>query len=159
MSSDLYDLGAVGSGRVVICAAPASAELPNWVSQLKQIGATLVVCLLEEAESERIGLEAEEDALTASGLTFLRFPIADFGVPEKTPAKELIAELSKRLAHQETVAIHCRGGVGRSGMIAACLMINERWSFDQALEHISSARGQAVPETEDQRHFIRDFDT
>ena len=72
MSSDLFDLGAVGSGRVVICAAPAPAELPNWVSQLEKIGATLVVCLLEEAESERIGLEAEENALTASGLTFLQ---------------------------------------------------------------------------------------
>jgi protein-tyrosine phosphatase len=53
--------------------------------------------------------------------------------------------------------IHCRAGIGRSSVIAACALICSGMEADRALALIKDARGVSVPDTEEQRDWVIAF--
>jgi hypothetical protein len=65
----------------------------------------------------------------------------------------------------EKVYMHCWGGRGRSGLVAACLLQSKYGiSADESLQHVQQAfqtRGETkhmrVPETDEQVQFVKDF--
>jgi protein-tyrosine phosphatase len=57
----------------------------------------------------------------------------------------------------KTVAVHCRMGIGRSALIAACLLKSQGIGVDEAFAMISRARGFSVPDTEEQREWVQGF--
>lgn len=57
----------------------------------------------------------------------------------------------------KSVAIHCRQGVGRSALVAACVLVLRRVLVNEAFEKIEEARGCAVPDTEEQRAWVSQF--
>jgi hypothetical protein len=78
-------------------------------------------------------------------------------VPASTPAAvSLIAAISDALESGQNVAVHCRQGFGsgRSGLIAAGVLASTGIDPDRAIEIVSSARGQTVPETPGQRSWV-----
>jgi len=84
------------------------------------------------------------------------YPIPDRGVPQSFRGTiSLLRSLSALLDEGKNVAVHCRQGIGRSGMIAASLLIGSGTSAQKALETVSAARGQTVPETAEQVEWIR----
>jgi protein-tyrosine phosphatase len=58
------------------------------------------------------------------------------------------------LASGRNVVIHCRQGVGRTGLVAACLLVARGESPETAVEKLSAARGVSTPETAEQRRWI-----
>lgn len=53
-------------------------------------------------------------------MDFISFPIPDGGVPASIPAAlSLLRRIIGALEEGKTVAVHCRQGIGRSGLIAA----------------------------------------
>jgi protein-tyrosine phosphatase len=98
----------------------------------------------------------ESEAAEANGIRFISFPIPDRGVPASVSAAvSLIAAISDALATGKNVAVHCRQGLGRSGLIAAGVLAGSGLDPERAIEVVSSARGQTVPETPDQRLWVR----
>jgi protein-tyrosine phosphatase len=57
----------------------------------------------------------------------------------------------------ETVAVHCRQGVGRSALLAACILAALGDRPDLAFERIAKARGCPVPDTPEQREWANRF--
>ncbi len=66
----------------------------------------------------------------------------------------MLDELDAELAEGGKVVIHCRQGVGRAGMIAACLLVLRGTDPTSAVAMVEQARGTTVPETLEQRHWI-----
>ena len=50
--------------------------------------------------------------------------------------------------------MHCWGGVGRSSLFAAALLVARGTDADTALARIAAARGVPVPETDEQRAWV-----
>jgi len=48
-------------------------------------------------------------------------------------------------------------GIGRSALIAACLLKSQGIGVDEAFAMIARARGFAVPDTEGQREWVKGF--
>ena len=69
----------------------------------------------------------------------------------------LIAQLDTALAARSKVVVHCRQGIGRSGLIAAGLLVAQRLKSRAAMERTSAARKVAVPETPEQAAWITAF--
>jgi protein-tyrosine phosphatase len=65
--------------------------------------------------------------------------------------------LANLLRGGQSVVIHCRQGVGRSALIAACVLVLNGVSVDKAFELIENARGCSVPDTEEQREWVVQF--
>jgi len=58
----------------------------------------------------------------------------------------------------KAAAIHCRAGIGRSSLIAACALVCSGLDARSAFDAISKARGLTVPDTDDQRRWVTSFE-
>ena len=111
-------------------------------------GITTVVSLLTPDEDEALGLEREKQRSLDVGLSFRSLPIVDRSVPASTgDAARLIEELDSDLSRGEQLVVHCRQGVGRSGLIASALLVARGVQAEGAMKQVSRARQVTVPET------------
>jgi len=156
---NVYWISAPWTGKLAIIPRPRGGEwLADDVRQLADSGLNVVVSLLTESEASELGLTDERQLLADQGIQFLQFPIADLDVPTAGEAAlDFLSKVIALLERGQNVAIHCRQSVGRSGMIAASLLIMEGTDPEMALETVSKARGLAVPETPAQREWIINF--
>jgi protein-tyrosine phosphatase len=149
------------TGRLGIMPRPRGGEwLEDEIAGWKAGGVDVVLCLLQSNEIAELDLAAEERLCRDFGITYLAFAIPDRGVPaDAVKFKQLALDLCDRLRKRQSVAIHCRAGIGRASLAAACAMIMMRFKADQALSLIARARGLLVPDTALQRDWIREFET
>jgi len=163
--------------------ALASPPLPNsyWVLPGRLLAGEYPGGLTPEQTRERLArlLEAGVNSfidLTQAGevdpyetalpvsIDYLRKPIRDHGTPT-VPAQmaEILGCLQASLREGRRVYLHCRAGIGRTGMVAGCLLVEQGFSGEEALAELNrlwrqSARASqwpAVPETEEQSDYVR----
>jgi protein-tyrosine phosphatase len=145
--------------RLAIMPRPRGCDwLSDDIGFLKRSGVQAIVSTLTEGETEELFLAQEETCCTQHGLRFFSFPIDDRSVPQN--ASELrgcLDRLEAELRKGTALAIHCRAGIGRSSLIAACLLIRQGLSADTAVRAIEEARGCPVPDNPEQRLWIEQF--
>jgi protein-tyrosine phosphatase len=142
------------AGRLAILARP-EARLAEEIAAWRSAGVTVVATLLEPQEQRELGLREEPDLCRAHGIEFISFPIADRGVPASlAETVGLVRRLACAIEAGGTVGVHCRASIGRSGLIAACVLIALGHSEAKALEAVAMGRGLGVPETSVQRAFV-----
>jgi protein-tyrosine phosphatase len=121
-------------------------------------GANTVVSLLTPEEERDLDLTREATEARAHGLHFASFPICDRQVPEsQADFIRTLESLDRELAAGGNVVLHCRQGIGRTGLMAACLLVANGLDPDVAIERLSTARGIPVPETAQQRRWIERY--
>lgn len=153
-----YEIERIGSGFLAVMAKPVAGEwIEDEFSGLAKSGLAQVVSLLEDHEAFEVGLRDEALLCKQHGLMFVSYPIADRGLP---PTVAGFAEITKRLYHEIAVGrstvIHCRAGIGRTGMVAAGVLLHASFGVDEAFDHISDRRTVEVPDTDEQRDWLRE---
>jgi len=89
---------------------------------------------------------------------FISLAIPDRGVPQTVSLLDrLLSRLVSELDSGRSIVIHCRQGIGRASLIAALAMITLGEDTDRAFSRIEQARGRPVPDTEEQREWVRQF--
>jgi ADP-ribosyl-[dinitrogen reductase] hydrolase len=118
-------------------------------------GARVLVTLLERgelAELGDVGLAARR-----AGLEWVHFPIPDMWIPaDAAAAARLVARLNASLERGECVVVHCWGGLGRAGTIAACCLVARGVEPKRAISVVRASRPGAVQSIE-QELFVRQF--
>jgi protein-tyrosine phosphatase len=160
MESTIYSIDVGGKSKLGIMARPRGGDwLADDISSVARQGFDVMVSLLEDDETEQLGLREQGKICTEHGVRFIRIPILDRDVPSlDRETLAAISALNDLLSAGKAVVVHCRMAFGRAPMIAACLMIFQGWESERALNKISEARGFAVPETEEQRQWIHKFE-
>jgi protein-tyrosine phosphatase len=161
MQPTLYEIERIGSGRLAVMGRPRAGD---WASDefagLAHLGVTEVVSLLEWAEARELGLAEEQAYCAAAGIRFHSFPIADRGVPgSPEDLSRLVCRLAHSFADGSFVAIHCRAGIGRSGLVSAAVLLHCGFTVRDALSAISKARGVQVPDTTEQSEWLSRYQT
>ena len=90
---------------------------------IKKQKVKIVVSLLPDNEKNKLGLD--DLIWSKEEVEYIQFPINDFSVPPKkkfNELKKLISFIKENLMLSKHVLIHCNGGKGRSGMIAALVL-------------------------------------
>jgi hypothetical protein len=147
-------------GRLATMPRPKGESLALELQELRTLGVDVVVSLLGRAEQTELLLDAEGDLCEGCSMTFLALPIEDRGLPtDPKEVGELANKLLKLLRDGKTVAIHCRMGIGRASLLAACVLILSGVSPEAAWKRIREARGCPVPDTEEQRKWVARFAT
>ena len=81
-------------------------------------------------------------------IAYQRYPIPDVSVPEHPGQMRAILDQIQHWRHQNRVVyIHCWGGVGRTGTVVGCLLIESGMTAEEALMHIAELRQQLSPAT------------
>ena len=155
----LYWLDGPWKGKLALAARPRGGDwLEDDVANWKKAGVGAVLSLLTPEEQNELELQNEAREVQGQGLRFSSFPIPDLQVP-RSEAKlaETLKNVTANLSAGKNVLIHCRQGIGRTGIIAACLLIQSGMSPGAAVELVSAARGMVVPETAEQREWIERY--
>jgi len=156
MRKELYWLDGPWRGKLAIAARPRGGDwLPDDMATWRRAGIDAVLSLLTPDEEKDMKLQDEAGLARSQGMEFDSFPIPDRQIP-RSEAK--LAEVLERVTHTlsggKNVVVHCRQGIGRSGLVVACLLVREGMSPGAAVESVSAARGVPVPETPGQREWI-----
>jgi protein-tyrosine phosphatase len=118
----------------------------------------MVVSLLELHELAELDLWQLPTMCRAAGIELVSFPIPDRGVPASMrKTGRLARDISHALRTGKAVAVHCRAGIGRSALIAACVLVRNGYDVHAAFDTIAKARGVEVPDTEAQRAWVWTF--
>lgn len=118
--------------------------------------AEVLVSLIEDHEYHMAGIE-DFDTKLPEGLKHLKMPIPDGGTPDE--AWERRWEVDGRVVREVLsrggkVCLHCMGGLGRTGMIAARLLVEFGLAPDEAIAQVRKARPGTI-ETAEQMRYIR----
>jgi protein-tyrosine phosphatase len=156
MLRELYWLDGPWQGKLAVAARPRGGdwlrdEMANW----KRAGIDTVLSLLTPDEERDLDLQEEAIQAKSHGMEFDSLPIPDRQIP-RSEAKlaEVLERITRGLEAGKNVVVHCRQGIGRSGLVATCLLVKKGISPGAAVEMVSGARGEPVPETSEQRDWI-----
>jgi protein-tyrosine phosphatase len=153
---DLFWIAGPWRGRLAIATRPRGGDwLEDEIGSWRRAGIDVVVSLLESNEEDQLDLVDEQRAAEANSIRFISFPIPDRGVPVSVPeAMSLMTSVASLLDEGNNVAVHCRQGIGRSGLIAAGILATSGVNPEEAIEIVSAARGLAIPETPEQCQWV-----
>jgi len=159
MHAEIFWIEGVQPGRLAVLPRPRGGDwLEDEVCSRRAAGVDVLVSLLTRDEVAELDLAAEAACCATAGVEFISFPFADRGVPESAPdALALVRRLAALVAGGKAVAAHCRQGVGRSAVIAACVLASLGERPDKALDRVAAARGRPVPDTPEQREWVLQF--
>lgn len=159
MRTELYWIDGPWLGRLAISSRPRGGDwLEDEIRSWQRAGLEVIVSLLTSEESAELDLTQEAKLCQNQGLQFISFPVVDRSVPSsRRNVVDLIRKLDETLAAGKHVLIHCRQGIGRAALMAAGLLVSSDIDAEVALQRISSARGVAVPETPEQRKWVKAF--
>jgi hypothetical protein len=120
--------------------------------------ASMLVSLCEPHELTFLSIPELWERARAAGLQVEAHPWVDGGVPPH-PAWlfPLIRALLQAAAEGRTVVIHCRGGLGRSGLVAACALVARGKGAAEAMAIVRAARRGAI-ERDAQEAFVQAFE-
>lgn len=157
MMPSIYCIPVDTAGRLYIMPKPSGEWLEDDLQQLRLSGVDRIVSMLMPSEARDLGLADEREVCRSLGLDYTNVPVPDRGLPTFKAAGSIASSIQIDLHAGRSVAVHCRAGIGRSGLVCCCALINLGILADNALERVSTARGINVPDTEEQREFVRAF--
>jgi ADP-ribosyl-[dinitrogen reductase] hydrolase len=133
-------------------------NLRSDLSVIQAFGAKILVTLMENEELSDVGVPAESLASAAKefGLEWHHLPIRDIAIPDER-FEDLWTysglQLRRALARGERIVVHCKGGLGRTGLVAGRLLVEFGDEPEIAIQKIRAAR-QGCVETAEQEKYV-----
>jgi hypothetical protein len=115
-----------------------------------------MVTLIEDHEFARLGVEGLGAEALARGLNWHHMPITDVQPPDARFEAEWAEQggsLLEALRSGSRVLVHCRGGLGRAGTVAARMLVELGCSGKDAVDLVRRRRPGAI-ETDEQEDYV-----
>lgn len=124
---------------------------------IRDWNAALIISLIEDHEFEALGVSKLGQEIAKRHIDWLHLPITDGASPsDEFEARwvDAVEGVKQRLQLGFNVLVHCKGGLGRAGTIAARLLIDLGTHPEHAIEQVRSHRPGAI-ETAAQESYVR----
>jgi ADP-ribosyl-[dinitrogen reductase] hydrolase len=135
---------------------PWQRELKIDLAALTAWGAQVLVSLVESHEFSQLGVGNFANAVQRQKFRWYHLPISNLSVPGE-PFQNAWdtqgGDILQYLERGERMVVHCAGGLGRSGMIAAKLLAHFSTPPDEAIKLVRAARPGAI-ETRGQENYV-----
>ena len=129
----------------------AACRYPRSEAALRELadrGVTLLVNLHERPHPSEL--------LARYGLTEVHLPVPDFTPPSPEQLERGVAAIEQAVASERKVAVHCGGGLGRTGTLLACYLVKGGLNPSEAIARVRAVRPGSV-ETPAQEAAVEDY--
>ncbi|WP_082354220.1 protein-tyrosine phosphatase family protein [Marinagarivorans algicola] len=128
------------------CPGTQGVTLETSLLHLKAAGATVILTLMTKQELHRYKLDRLPLCSRAQGLRWFHLPIVDDAAPDGAfldAWEQCKDDVHQRLDNNEAIVIHCKGGSGRTGLVAAQILIERGESKADTISRIQALRPNA----------------
>jgi ADP-ribosyl-[dinitrogen reductase] hydrolase len=148
-------------GKLLAGEHPAGASPELTRTRLTSLIASGVSCFIDLTHPEE---QPDYAAQLPDTVQYFRMPLPDHGIPAAPAQMAQILDCLRTALHEgRTVYLHCRAGIGRTGMAIGCLLAENGHGGETALEELNrlwqqSARSRqwvSIPETDAQSDYVR----
>ncbi|XDD49847.1 dual specificity protein phosphatase family protein [Leptospira sp. WS92.C1] len=134
-------------------------NLEEDIATISNDGITHVLCLLTENEFLEYGVKDLRKKYQSKGLNVYHFPILDQMAPLTKQILPVLKWMDQALFQNGKLLIHCVGGLGRSGTLAAAYTIwKKRISAQEAISFVRESRSERAIESRVQEEFLSNFE-
>ncbi|MEW7980692.1 MAG: tyrosine-protein phosphatase [Candidatus Sedimenticola endophacoides] len=164
MSAHPYDVLALpDQGRLIFTPCPGTkgVDLKTSVSELHEAGADAIVTMMTDEELARFDVSSLTDVVRQSGLSWFHFPVEDDAAPAEAFEQSWQAskpDVLELIEQGECVVIHCRGGSGRTGFMAAVIMRELGMDEAQATDLVKGLRPNSLRLPAHTEHLAAHYD-
>lgn len=142
------------------CPGTQNSSVAAALDTLKEAGATALLTLMTTEELMDHAVEQLPESCQLRGIQWFHLPVEDDQAPSEQfqlAWESNHEQIKQLLAQGETIAIHCKGGSGRTGLIAAQLLIECGVEFQDALDKVQALRPRALQQPQHIK-YITQFD-
>jgi protein-tyrosine phosphatase len=140
-------------------------ETRKRIQELIHAGIRTCIDLTKPGEMEPSYRDIFLEELSQFGFegNYYHFPIYDFGVPDHDQLTRTLDKIDESITDKQPVYVHCRAGIGRTGLIVGCYLARHGKSGEEALKEIKqlrssmSSRWVQSPETDAQAAIVRNW--
>lgn len=172
-TSDPLRIGSVcpgdGLGRIGITLCPGKKDPHAWTGAwdrdlqldldvVQRWGATTVITLIEDHEFDQLQVRGLSEAVQDRHMEWWHLPIPDGSRPgpDFEDGWKIAGEaIRDRLRMGFDVLVHCKGGLGRAGTVAARLLVELGENSHDAIRRVRAARSRAAIENGCQERHIQ----
>ncbi|KMT63869.1 dual specificity protein phosphatase family protein [Catenovulum maritimum] len=134
---------------IIITPCPGTKDVPlaESISQLKQAGAVAVLTFMQQFELEKNNVTEIKTLCEQAGIQWFHLPIQDDQAPEEmfqTPWQQARKIVHQLLDSNQKIAVHCKGGTGRTGLVSAQILLERGWSLADASKAIKALRPNSL---------------
>jgi len=107
------------------CPGTKGVDLSTSIRELRQAGAEAIITMMTDEELGKFEVSSLPDVVRQSGMVWFQFPVEDDAAPAEAFERSWQTHKNEVLSlvrQGKCVAIHCRGGSGRTGFMAAVIM-------------------------------------
>lgn len=155
-------------GRIGITMCPGKWQADGWsgawardleidVAAIHKWGARAVVTLVEKAELEQLRVQGLGEEVQRRHMAWFHLPIPDVTAPGDEFERQYDAvgpKLRAMIRDGFDVLVHCKGGLGRAGTVAARILVELGMPAPTAIDEVRKARPGAI-ETREQEDHVR----
>jgi ADP-ribosyl-[dinitrogen reductase] hydrolase len=140
-----------------IPSGPWKRDLDLDLQVIRDWQAQALVTLIEDFEFELLSIPELPEKVRELGIRWLHLPIVDVWIPDKMFEEEWETareELRQILREGGRIVLHCRGGLGRTGLVAARLLVELSIAPHEAIHRVRAARPGGI-QTREQEEYVR----
>jgi nicotinamidase-related amidase len=151
-----------GKEQIALTLLPGRKDMKRNLTQdlniIRNAGIDHVLTLVTFDELNKHGVNDLFKQLNATGISSLHIPIKDQGNPSLEEIDYIFNWLDKIIEANKKVLIHCVGGLGRSGTVAALyLKKKNHWNAQKAIDVVRQSRSPRAIESKEQIYLVEDY--
>jgi len=166
--ADVSAPGAKGSIGITFCPGKKQKDAMSgaWdrdlgldLDVIRAWGASTIITLIEPHEIRDLKVVGIGEEARLRGIEWLHMPITDVSAPDERFAEAWDRHGAQVIAAIRTgsrVLVHCKGGLGRAGTVAALMLVELGMPPEEAVASVRRARPGAI-ETSGQKTFVKDW--
>jgi protein-tyrosine phosphatase/nicotinamidase-related amidase len=135
-----------------------SRSVDEDLKQLKKYAVSTVIPLITDDELGHYGVSDLLKKYSDYNFQVKRLPIMDQLVSSEEEMRQLISYIDEKLKNEEKIVLHCVGGLGRSGLVAASYLKYKGKKAKESIESVRKVRGPRAVESKIQEEFVFNFE-
>ncbi|MDN3380795.1 MULTISPECIES: dual specificity protein phosphatase family protein [unclassified Pseudoalteromonas] len=154
-----YDTLILDNGAKLIftpCPGSKEASLEESVITLQQAGTNIILTLMHDEELAKNNADQLPILCKLHNITWLQLPILDDAAPAQefaTQWQEHKSTIANAVKNQATIAVHCKGGSGRTGLVIALILLAHGMPTDEIIKQVQNIRPNALKNTHQLNYF------